>query len=107
MEGPVHADLLVSDSLACLPVHRRFLDGMGDARMDGDHACFRTAKTQAVRTIDRRRCGRLCAGTARAQVFWEDQCGLDRVTDCWLGGYFVAASKSAGDKTVCSLPDRH
>ena len=49
MEGTLHTDLVLSHALARVPVHYRFLDGLGNARVDGLHARFVIAKIKTLR----------------------------------------------------------
>src|ERR671924_175701 len=107
MEGTEDALLVLSHALACVPVHRRFLDGVGDTRVDGDHARFGLAKIEAVCFVDRRDdCG-VRPGIACASILWEDNHWLDRIADCGMGSRLAVAPQYIGCQEIRLISYRH
>src|SRR5215216_2088042 len=106
MERPFHTDLVLSHPLDGIAVHRRFMDGMGNARVDGLDACLLSTKIKALSIIDRSCTGRACADATGACLS-KDQRWLDCVTYCGMGGHIVVASIHVRCKTIRLVPDRH
>ena len=88
---------LLSHPLDGLPVHRRFLDGVGNTRVDGDHACFLAAKIETLSALIEGALVMFVLALLALNSFGKTNVWLDRIAYCGMGRCIAAASKSMPD----------
>src|SRR6185503_3694601 len=71
MEGTIHTGCFLSYTLGRVPFYRCFVDGLGDAAVDGTDTSLRTEQTQTVSIVDRRR------------IDWAGYCAFGDSIFCW------------------------
>src|SRR5215510_6473134 len=107
MERAVHTGHILSDALGRVPVYHRFMDELGDARMDGADSALSIAKTEAISVVDRRRVGRVCGHCIGNSIFCWHERSLDCFTYRSLGRRAVIEPEASGYQTTGPVPDRH